>query len=69
MNLDPLDTKIISKDDIIDLNKPYVKGFMTIYSMEIFLYKNLNYAARTNDKDKFVSLGPISYVLDRAIRA
>jgi hypothetical protein len=44
----------------MDTNYPYASGLMTLYSMETFLYKNMNYAMRIQDEDKFVSLGPMS---------
>ena len=34
-----------------------------MYSMETFLYKNLNFAARIQDKNKIISLGAYAKVL------
>jgi hypothetical protein len=54
---------MIHKMDIEDPNYPYASCLMTLYSMETFLQKNLNYSIRTHDENKFVSLGPFSIAL------
>ena len=58
---------MINDNDIWDWDKPYPSGFLILYSMESFIYKNINYAMRTQDRDKFVSLGPISLALEKAV--
>jgi len=63
----PYDKNFINKHDIIDIDNPFVSGFLTMYSMETFFYKNLNYSMRTKDKDKYVSLGPMSVALNWSI--
>jgi hypothetical protein len=37
--------------------------------METFLYKNLNYAMRISDKNKFISFKPICFALKFSIEA
>ena len=39
------------------------KGFVFIYSMETFLYSNLNRAEREKDGSKIKTLGPFAFVL------
>jgi len=40
---------------------------LTIYSLETFVYKSLNWASRLGDLNKVESLGPYAQVMDRIV--
>ena len=44
------------------------KLIMNMYSMESFLYKELNRASRDKDQSKVATLGPYAYVLAKILQ-
>ena len=58
----PLTPKILS-----DPTHNFVKTLVYIYTMETFLYKELNKASRTKDLDKIKFYGPFASALSFAI--
>ena len=52
-----------------DPEHPDVKALITMYSLETFLYRTLNFASRKKDASKIKTLGPYAVALTGAIRA
>ncbi len=46
-----------------DPESPITKMILCLYSMETFLYTEINRASRDKDKSKISTLGPYSFVL------
>ncbi len=46
-----------------DPESPITKMILCLYSMETFLYSEINRASRDKDKSKISTLGPYSFVL------
>ena len=46
-----------------DPESPITKMILYLYSMETFLYGEINRASRSKDKSKISTLGPYSFIL------
>ena len=46
-----------------DPESPITKLILYLYSMETFLYGEINRASRSKDKSKISTLGPYSFIL------
>ena len=58
----PLTTEILE-----DPAHPVTLLMLTIYSLETFVYKSLNWASRLGDLNKVESLGPYAQVMDKIV--
>lgn len=58
----PLTLKILR-----DPRHPVTQLMLTIYSLETFVYKSLNWASKLGDLNKVQSLGPYAQVMDRIV--
>ena len=53
----------IKLSDLLDPDNPLPQMILYIYSMETFLYNEINKASRNKDKSKISTLGPYSFAL------
>jgi hypothetical protein len=49
--------------DLSDPERPLTKLILFLYSMETYLYNQINLGSRIKDKTKIQTLGPYSFVL------